>query len=893
MGRFFWIIEYFKVAAAYGFTMYVWPLVVFRGHLKEKSVTYRFLFCTLSMTTIITTLISFLGIFKRLSTPLVAVLFYGVFITRLLMLYNPFPQIRHTLRSFRRKTLTVKRLLLNTGLGLRDGVKELALMIWDGIKGKRMEYALLTIALLYGTIYFSYTSIVTHCYAASDQYVHHSWAYFLSEGNIYTNGIYPVGMHCILFVLSSLFGISLFSVNLYFSVIHMHAILLCAYLMMKEFYSFKYTPMFALFAYLTVGVPSGLSVGAMSRLTMTLPQEFGFSAMFISGYALLRFMKRSDMPDIEMPRRRVSSAKIAFKKLKTGRLAILFRPIEFKNKNLGRLAGLYDSVHSRLAGSERLSALFKPIRFRRPSFLPSMSRPIRFIYSVLADDDLRLFILAVSFTIMVHYYATIMAFFICIVIFITYIPKNLQWKRLLKITVAALLALFLAAAPTGVALARGYKFQGSIDWALSVGKSKKKTQSQETSSSGSDNGSKENDEDSAEDSSQESLAARKSLLTRTIDAAIEAPSKIKDTIQKHNAATFQTLYQGARGRWMRIVCLGVMTASLLIGASLKLTRSLARRLGIGDSGGRGAVRRFFLENGSHLGRLRLQSFVSYFCVASTLLVFMTAFKPKSVGLPVLVAGDRLCAVIELFAVMTYCCLPDFVISIIDGQIPVPDFVISSAAAVACLGIYIGMFFSGIYHGFLYCGLSRYPASVEITERIIQNTPQFKFTIVSPSEELYHIKDYGFHEEMIDFVQKRTNRTYTIPTPYIFFFLEKKPLQFGQILLPDGPKWLASDYYAKVFGYEYGHCSIDPDYLHGETSHELAAQKLPQVKLRSDYSMQLHAREIMESKAMEWYEAFSKAYPNEGTVIYEDEYFLCYCVRQNEFSLFTLGIMEES
>ena len=50
---------------------------------------------------------------------------------------------------------------------------------------------------------------------------------------------------------------------------------------------------------------------------------------------------------------------------------------------------------------------------------------------------------------------------------------------------------------------------------------------------------------------------------------------------------------------------------------------------------------------------------------------------------------------------------------------------------------------------------------------------------------------------------------------------------------------------------------------------------------------------MESKAMEWYEAFSKAYPNEGTVIYEDEYFLCYCVRQNEFSLFTLGIMEES
>ena len=49
MGRSYWIIEYLKVAAAYGFTMYVWPLVVFREHFRKKSITYRFIFCTLVM----------------------------------------------------------------------------------------------------------------------------------------------------------------------------------------------------------------------------------------------------------------------------------------------------------------------------------------------------------------------------------------------------------------------------------------------------------------------------------------------------------------------------------------------------------------------------------------------------------------------------------------------------------------------------------------------------------------------------------------------------------------------------------------------------------------------------------------------------------------------------
>jgi hypothetical protein len=209
----------------------------------------------------------------------------------------------------------------------------------------------------------------------------------------------------------------------------------------------------------------------------------------------------------------------------------------------------------------------------------------------------------------------------------------------------------------------------------------------------------------------------------------------------------------------------------------------------------------------------------------------------------------------------------------------------------CFGIYAGMYFSGFFHGMPCNWLTRYPITAELTERVINNVPKNKFTIVSPTEELYQLINYGYHEELIDFVLNSSNKTYTIPTPYIFVFLEKKPLYYAQIHFPDAPGWLGGDYYPRLFGYSSGECSIQPGYRHGEASAAIAAKELPQVELRSDYTMLPQLREILESRALTWYEAFRNAYPYDGNVIYEDDYLICYCIKQNEFSLFTLGVLD--
>ena len=908
MGKSYWIIEYLKVGAAYGFTMYVWPSVVFREHLRSKGLRYRFIFCTLMMPTILTTVISLLGIFKVLWTPLLAAAFYGCFIVRLLQYHNPLPGIRHTLHLFQRKTLTSKRLLLNMLLKLRDGIKRLVLMLWDGSKGHRLEYGLLLIALIYGTLYFSYGPVTIHTFAASDQYVHNSWAYSLSKGKIYPRGIYPIGMHCMLYVFSSFFGIKLFNTNLFASAVHAHAVLLSAYLMLKEFYSFRYTAMFGLFIFLTVGIPTQTGAMAMSRLTMTLPQEYAFTAVFLSACALLRYMKRrAGAPD-------------------------------------GAEGGIraVDRVRTE-ATSDRADAGIQTVAASGLADAAIRTKARFFLRSVLADEDLRVFILAVSLTIMIHYYATIMAFFLCVAVFISYIPFNLRWEKLLKLSTAVLLALLLSTAPTGIALMKGYKFQGSIAWALSITKGGKNAADEtdeaaaadgdataaengvtagdggitadgdatnnggvtyDGSAAGdgfataTDNGAAAGDSDAAADvfataagnsANQGSLPSRKSLLTRTIDAAIEAPSRIKEAVKAFDQDTFQDQYRGSRGIWMRNICVAEIAVSLTLGLVLLIVRLLSGLLRPGTGSGGSQSGGPSHGDAFAIGSLRPDSFTAYFCAAAALLVFFAAYSPLTIGLPRLIAKDRLCALIELTAIMVYCCLPDIVFSAVAGN--VPETLISITVPVMCFGIYAGMYFSGFFHGMPCNWLTRYPITAELTERVINNVPKNKFTIVSPTEELYQLINYGYHEELIDFVLNSSNKTYTIPTPYIFVFLEKKPLYYAQIHFPDAPGWLGGDYYPRLFGYSSGECSIQPGYRHGEASAAIAAKELPQVELRSDYTMLPQLREILESRALTWYEAFRNAYPYDGDVIYEDDYLICYCIKQNEFSLFTLGVLD--
>ena len=197
MGNWYWMMECGKVFGGYLFFMFLWPSVVFGGHLKEKGRTYRFSFCITVQVVIANTVVLTLGICHILRPQIIAVLFYGVFFLALL---NKGRQ-----HSF---SIQVKR-----------AVKE----IRQEFRRHMGEYAILFLLLIFGVVYFSYGTSQIHSYGFGDLYVHHKWIYGLQEGKIFEDGVYPEAMHCFIYCLNAVFGVRVYSSLMFLQGIHVAA----------------------------------------------------------------------------------------------------------------------------------------------------------------------------------------------------------------------------------------------------------------------------------------------------------------------------------------------------------------------------------------------------------------------------------------------------------------------------------------------------------------------------------------------------------------------------------------------------------------------------------------------------------------------------------------------
>lgn len=58
-------------------------------------------------------------------------------------------------------------------------------------------------------------------------------------------------------------------------------------------------------------------------------------------------------------------------------------------------------------------------------------------------------------------------------------------------------------------------------------------------------------------------------------------------------------------------------------------------------------------------------------------------------------------------------------------------------------------------------------------------PQYSYTIISTTEELYQSVEDARHEEILDFYNKSRLVDYYIPTEYLFFYIEKNPIYYAQ------------------------------------------------------------------------------------------------------------------
>lgn len=786
----YWAMEYGKVLIAYVALMYIWPMVVFRKYLAPKSKTYRFAFCSTVQVIIVNTVVLFLGLIHILNRWTMMLVFYGVLLISLLWKHKftgeGMRQIRQVLVGTRGIKLFLVQTFATIGRKIKQGIRYLQ----EKTRGHRIEYFLLLVVVVYGMIYFSYPAFVEPSYGTSDMYVHHSWVYGLQEGQIFSGGIYPEGMHCFIYAMNALFGISVYSSLHFLAGIYVSTLLVSVYCFLKEIMRSRYTGILVLAAFLTLDLVSFDEIASMARLQWTLPQEFGLFTMFLGTLYLVRYLRAERAPRKENGKRKW----------------------------------------------------------------------------IVWDENLLIFILAVAGSIVTHFYVTIMAFFLCVPFVIVGIRKLFHHGNFRSLLSAVIIGILIAAIPMGAAYATGIPFQGSIGWALNIikGSDGQETNTEidtestenvenETESINSSTQSAEHISSGQSENTNKGIPVKQeiSMKEKILGKVSQIGHRLKNVASRLYENTYVYLY-GDRTKWIVLFT--------LLGAGLGFICFLIT-----------SIRKRQLVLDGYLG------------TTIATIIFMIAYSPDIVGLPNLVDCTRLCSS-EQMLILAMMFIPiDLFISIIQytrGKVILPWLTLLGVG-----GIYCGTNYLGVYHGYMYISMTRYSAAVEVTNKVNHKFPKNDYTIVSPTDDLYQVIETGRHEEIATLFKEMQYGTYSIPTEYLFFFVEKEPMLYAQYHFVTGPEWLADEKYAALSPSSI--TSEGKQVIHSEISKNAAGQDLMYFSLLSDTYKDFTSRNIIESKMYYWCENLMKKYPDEMNVYYEDDQFICYVLKQNTYRLVSL------
>jgi len=415
----YWALEYAKVAIIYLFLLYVWPSVVFKKHLREKTRTYRFAFCTVVMVTLVNSVVLGLGLVHLLNKWVIRVIFFGIFFYALLKGKRFSDLTKKRMKNLVMGTYGIRTLWSDFRGFLRKTAARCKKNFLAFMKGHWFDYLLLAAIVLFGVIYFSTAVFEDRSYGFGDLYVHHAWTYGLTTGEIFSGGIYPEGMHCFLACENMLFGIDIQSLLLFTAGIQSGIILISMVVMLREMFTWKYSPYIILALFLTVDVKDRFAVTCLSRWQWTMPQEFGFPAMFLCVAYLIKYLREKT-------------------EVKTGEVN------SSENKETDKI-GVVQKLKLKL---------------------------VRFVPKSFKNEYLFIFIFCLATTINCHFYTMIFAFFLCLftVVFMLgkVFIKGLFWKKVLPLIASIIFGVLISIIPMAGAFAEGIEFQNSIGWAMSI-----------------------------------------------------------------------------------------------------------------------------------------------------------------------------------------------------------------------------------------------------------------------------------------------------------------------------------------------------------------------------------------------------------------------------------------
>lgn len=793
MDTLYWATEYVKVFLAYFAIMFVWPSVMFHNYLKDKSRTVRFAFCVTVPVVLINTVVLGLGLLHILHGWLVALLFYGSLLWGIVRRIKLSQAQKKAIVRFLKGTYGIRLFFSDIHRYLKNWCGEKRKQHRKSMRGHWIEYITLAAVVVFGMIYFGYGAFQNVCYGTSDMPVHHSWIYGLEQGKIFSSGIYPEGMHCFIYVLHIVFGIRVYSCELFLAGIYISVFLVSVYLFLRELFTWRGSAILALALFLTVDIKNADMIASIARLQWTIPQEFGLYTQFLCALFLLRCLND---------------------------------PFDKKQKGWKNF--------------------------------------LKYQYK---NENLLLFLMAFTASFVIHFYVTIMAFYLCLAIVIVKFVSLFRKKRILYLAGATMIGLFISIAPMAVAYLEGNPLQGSLNWAMGVMQGQKQNSTEnnmENTEIESENTQNQVVKSTESDQEKAYVAVKQKSEERNFEILLQ---KVKTKVIEKASILYENslviLYMKERAKWIVELCIlgfGMWFVYRLIVGVLALFVKTKK------------VRRYFLHRMD--GNLILLMMV---------IIFAAAYASSALGLPNLIENVRLGSTIQILICGAVFVPIDIVLALLAET--VLRYVIFFMLPFGVGGIYAGTQYAGVFHGYLFYNLSRYNSTVDITNDIMEKFPENSYTIVSPTEELYQVIENGWHEEAMVFLQKvQTEKNFTIPTQYIFVYVEKKPIEFMQYHFFTGPAWLADEKYQPFFGV---FSSQGNQINAGKVSTQAAKEPIQIYTLLSDTYAKLDSRIIVESRLYEWCKKFQEKFPEEMKIYYENDRFCCYKITQNPYRLFQL------
>ncbi len=469
-----------------------------------------------------------------------------------------------------------------------------------------------------------------------------------------------------------------------------------------------------------------------------------------------------------------------------------------------------------------------------------------------------------SLTIAVHFYGTMILALFCVGVAVAYILRIFRPRFFLRLMAALIAGVVIAALPMGVSIAQGNTFQGSIGWGLSIisgsGSSSSSSSSSNenttasASSSSSDNASTaassggtdtSNTASSADNGTSTSTGDSSASVTQTETASSQQAAqnttvkKAKKPLSERIASAFNVLFNGLKERLRDYVLIKytdiwaiIMPVSLMAVFIYGFVLAVVERKNYDSDYG-----------------------CMYMAVSVGVMFVLAIIMARYLKLPSIMDVSRG----RIYYMYMYAIIIGIVLDIIPKIMScfisrqwiynLISLVISAAAASVLFGFY-GMRAPAVTTR---SSLMQTNGAVYCLYKILDEHPDDdNWTIVSPTDELRMLDGRGYHYELNVFVRYLRRMTkFTIPTKYVYIYIEKVPLDYtvpgkysGMFVSTEGASLWYTDSYT-------GNSMYKGD-----------------------------SRYIMMSKMYYWAKRYREVYPEDFTVYYEDDEFICYKLEQN-------------